>query len=244
MTRHQRQALRRTLPRVPHRPCHRHADGDHDRSASLRYCPAERRRTDHGLRGSPRRGLAQGDPLELRAAGSLPAAGAPTPVTQPGAPPDVDVYIDDGRNGCYEPYLADVGALARRVEPRRRRWRDSQPRSGCWSNELPLRARPQSRHANGPESHREGVPRQARHCRCSGQVTGHRPPLRARRAPTSHPVPAPSSGRSRGLRRNRVRSRSSPVPRQRATTATQTLSTDRSLTSGWCLTTTTSRNAT
>ena len=33
-------------------------------------------------------------------------AGAPTPVTTPGAPPDVDVYIDDGRNGEY-PYLED-----------------------------------------------------------------------------------------------------------------------------------------
>jgi zinc metalloprotease ZmpB len=31
-------------------------------------------------------------------------AGAPRPVTQPGAPPDVDVYIDDGRRGQYEPY--------------------------------------------------------------------------------------------------------------------------------------------
>ncbi len=29
-------------------------------------------------------------------------AGAPTPVTSPGAPPAVDVYIDDGRNGEYE----------------------------------------------------------------------------------------------------------------------------------------------
>ena len=32
--------------------------------------------------------------------------GAPTPVTTEGAPPDVDVYIDDGRNGEY-PYLQD-----------------------------------------------------------------------------------------------------------------------------------------
>jgi hypothetical protein len=36
--------------------------------------------------------------------------GAPTPVTQPGAPPDVDVFIDDGRNGEYEPYLTNLGA--------------------------------------------------------------------------------------------------------------------------------------
>ena len=36
--------------------------------------------------------------------------GAPTPVTGPGAPPDVDVYIDDGRSGSYEPYLDNIGA--------------------------------------------------------------------------------------------------------------------------------------
>jgi hypothetical protein len=30
--------------------------------------------------------------------------GAPTPVTQPGAPPSVDVFIDDGRGGDYGPY--------------------------------------------------------------------------------------------------------------------------------------------
>jgi Fungalysin/Thermolysin Propeptide Motif len=36
--------------------------------------------------------------------------GAPVPVTQPGAPPNVDVYIDDGRNGSYEPYLTNIGA--------------------------------------------------------------------------------------------------------------------------------------
>lgn len=29
------------------------------------------------------------------------------PTTDPGAPPEVDVYIDDGRAGIYEPYLAD-----------------------------------------------------------------------------------------------------------------------------------------
>jgi hypothetical protein len=36
--------------------------------------------------------------------------GAPTPVVQPGAPPDVDVFINDGRNGEYEPYLTNIGA--------------------------------------------------------------------------------------------------------------------------------------
>ncbi len=36
--------------------------------------------------------------------------GAPTPVTQPGAPPAVDVFIDDGRNGEYEPYLTTIGS--------------------------------------------------------------------------------------------------------------------------------------
>jgi hypothetical protein len=38
--------------------------------------------------------------------------GAPTPVTQSGAPPAVDVYIDDGRDGEYAPYLADFGNTA------------------------------------------------------------------------------------------------------------------------------------
>lgn len=33
-----------------------------------------------------------------------PAGGTPT---RPGAPPDIDVYIDDGRGGHYMPYLAD-----------------------------------------------------------------------------------------------------------------------------------------
>lgn len=32
-------------------------------------------------------------------------SGAPTPVTAPGAPPAVDLYIDDGRGGQYAPYL-------------------------------------------------------------------------------------------------------------------------------------------
>jgi zinc metalloprotease ZmpB len=36
--------------------------------------------------------------------------GAPT--TDPGAPPEVDVYIDDGRAGIYEPYLADFASTA------------------------------------------------------------------------------------------------------------------------------------
>jgi hypothetical protein len=35
--------------------------------------------------------------------GLFQPAGAPTPVTAPGAPPDVDVYVDDGRGGQY-PY--------------------------------------------------------------------------------------------------------------------------------------------
>ena len=34
-------------------------------------------------------------------------AGAPTPVTTPGAAPPVDVYIDDGRAGGYAPFLPD-----------------------------------------------------------------------------------------------------------------------------------------
>lgn len=36
--------------------------------------------------------------------------GAPRPVTRPGAPPDVDVFIDDGRAGGYEPYRVDTAA--------------------------------------------------------------------------------------------------------------------------------------
>ncbi len=39
--------------------------------------------------------------------GLFQPAGAPSPVVQPGAPPAVDVYVDDGRGGGYEPYLAD-----------------------------------------------------------------------------------------------------------------------------------------
>ena len=42
--------------------------------------------------------------------GLFQPTGAPTPVTQPGAPPDVDVFINDGRNGEYEPYLTNIGA--------------------------------------------------------------------------------------------------------------------------------------
>ena len=38
--------------------------------------------------------------------GLYQAPGSPTPVTGPGAPPDVDVYIDDGRNGQYQ-YLGN-----------------------------------------------------------------------------------------------------------------------------------------
>jgi hypothetical protein len=39
-------------------------------------------------------------------------AGAPTPVAQAGAPPDVDVYIDDGRAGTYAPYLPNFANTA------------------------------------------------------------------------------------------------------------------------------------
>ena len=35
--------------------------------------------------------------------------GAPRNVTTPGAPPPVDVYIDDGRDGDYWPYQTDIG---------------------------------------------------------------------------------------------------------------------------------------
>jgi hypothetical protein len=36
--------------------------------------------------------------------------GAPTTVSTPGAPPEVDVFIDDGRGGAYLPYLEDIAA--------------------------------------------------------------------------------------------------------------------------------------
>jgi hypothetical protein len=36
--------------------------------------------------------------------------GAPTPVAQPGAPPAIDVYVDDGRAGTYSPYLPDFAS--------------------------------------------------------------------------------------------------------------------------------------
>jgi zinc metalloprotease ZmpB len=39
-------------------------------------------------------------------------SGAPTPVAQAGAPPDVDVYIDDGRAGTYTPYLPNFATTA------------------------------------------------------------------------------------------------------------------------------------
>jgi hypothetical protein len=38
--------------------------------------------------------------------GLYQSPGAPNPVAQPGSPPDVDVYFDDGRKGGYMPYLA------------------------------------------------------------------------------------------------------------------------------------------
>jgi hypothetical protein len=43
--------------------------------------------------------------------GLYQAAGAPRPVTRPGDPPAVDLYIDDGRQGGYEPYHFALDAL-------------------------------------------------------------------------------------------------------------------------------------
>ena len=45
--------------------------------------------------------------------------GAPSPVTQPGAPPAVDVYIDDGRNGEYQwqPNFWSTGDIWNRLAP-------------------------------------------------------------------------------------------------------------------------------
>jgi hypothetical protein len=37
--------------------------------------------------------------------GLYQSAGAPTPIASPGAPPDVDVFIEDGRAGEYMPFL-------------------------------------------------------------------------------------------------------------------------------------------
>jgi len=42
--------------------------------------------------------------------GAYQPPGAPTPVAAPGSPPDVDVYIDDGRNGVYTPFLENFWA--------------------------------------------------------------------------------------------------------------------------------------
>jgi hypothetical protein len=39
-------------------------------------------------------------------------AGTPHPVNKVGLPPDVDIYIDDGRGGEYMPYLADFQGMA------------------------------------------------------------------------------------------------------------------------------------
>jgi zinc metalloprotease ZmpB len=44
--------------------------------------------------------------------GLYQADGAPSPVQTPGAPPDVDVYIDDGRGGEYMPFLPDFAGNA------------------------------------------------------------------------------------------------------------------------------------
>ncbi len=53
-------------------------------------------------RGPGRRCLWQGDPLGVREAGSLPGPGRTGPRGPRGAPPAVDVYINDGRHGEYQ----------------------------------------------------------------------------------------------------------------------------------------------
>jgi hypothetical protein len=42
--------------------------------------------------------------------GLFQLAGAPRPVTQPGAPPEVDAFIDDGRGGGYDAVAAEIVA--------------------------------------------------------------------------------------------------------------------------------------
>jgi hypothetical protein len=51
--------------------------------------------------------------------GAYQPAGAPRPVVRPGAPPDVDVYIDDGRRGEYDFLLdhANTAAIWNRFAP-------------------------------------------------------------------------------------------------------------------------------
>lgn len=39
--------------------------------------------------------------------GLYQAPGTPTPITGPGLPPEIDVFVDDGRGGDYMPYLED-----------------------------------------------------------------------------------------------------------------------------------------
>ena len=44
--------------------------------------------------------------------GLYQSPGSPRPVTKPGEPPEVDVYIDDGRAGAYMPYRDDFAGAA------------------------------------------------------------------------------------------------------------------------------------
>ena len=94
--------------------------------------------------------------------------GAPTPVTQPGAPPDVDVFINDGRNGEYEPYLTNLGASPgvwnRLAAGRRHR----QSGAGRRRDELPLRPRRQSR----PHARRRASPSSATRARRAAPWAG------------------------------------------------------------------------
>ena len=89
------------------------------------------------------------------------AAGAPT--TDEGQPPDVDVYIDDGRAGEYPvpgQLLEHDGDLEPPLQRRlghRSRPRDAHRRPG----ELPVRSRAEPRHADGDRHHRACVPLRA-----------------------------------------------------------------------------------
>ena len=58
---------------------------------------------DDRIRGSSRRGPAKAIRWAFEQQGFYQPTGAPSPVVVPGAPPPVDVFVDDGRGGGYMP---------------------------------------------------------------------------------------------------------------------------------------------
>ena len=85
-------------------------------------------------------------------------AGAPTPVTTAGAPPAVDVYIDDGRHGEY-PYRRCSGRPGHLEQAGRRR-RPRPPDPDRRPAQLPLRQGQEPRHPDRDDRHRRCY-----HCR-------------------------------------------------------------------------------